>query len=531
MLVSEKHRQLILNLKNPDRVLGLVPAGRLLDYKGHTLTIVPHTIEVTRILRNLGMDTPAPMGRYYDWPGRYPPYVHQRVTAEFLSMNERAFCLNGLGSGKTLSVLWAFHYLRSLGLVTRMLVCSPLSTLERAWGDEIFRNFPDLSFAVLHGTRSRRMKLLNADHDVYIINHDGVKTDGMVDALVHRADIDLVVVDELASFRNSSTERWKAMNTIINGENTKKRQLPRKAWAWGLTGPPTPNAPTDAYAQVKLIRPGAVANVYFGAFRDTVMRQHGPFKWIARESANDTVARLMQPAVRFSREECIDLPPTTIITRHAPLTADQESAFKQMQTNLKAEIDGQQLTAINEAVKISKLLQISLGVAYGPNGEEITLPNNPRVEVVKELIEEAEGKALVFVPLTSALEHLAEALRDTYGQDAVAVVQGSTPRAERDAIFQAFQVPGSRLRVIVANPGTLSHGLTLTEASLIVWYGPTNSNETYEQANARITRPGQRRNTLIARIESTWLEREVYTRLAERQGMQGILLSMMKEPR
>lgn len=520
MLVAKKFKKLLLNLREPERVTAVMPTAKTLDYKGKTLVAIPHRIDEVRVLRNLGFDAPAPMGSYYEWPGRYQPFIHQKVTGEFLSMNPRAFVLNGMGSGKTMSVLWAFDYLRKLGLVKRMLVISPLSTLERAWGDEIFRHFPDMSFTVLHGDREKRHNLLAHDFDVYIINHDGIKNGKTLDLLRFRPELDLIVVDEIASFRNSSTERWKALNLLINGD--KKTGEGRREWAWGLTGTPTPNAPTDAWAQVKLINPSK-ASGHFGQFRDRVMRPQGPYKWIMRDGALEVVKNVMQPSVRFSREECIDLPPTTYVTRQTELSPQQKKAFDEMLRKLKTESEGAQITAVNEAVKLSKLLQICAGVAYGTEGE-VHLDNKARVELVKEIIEEAEGKVIVFVPLTGALEALAAELRKDF---TVAVIHGETSKTQRDTIFKDFQ-NAKDPRVLVANAGTMSHGITLTAANTVVWFTAIHSLETYQQACARVTRPGQKRNTLIVNIEATPMERKIYERLQGRGKTQGILLELLK---
>ena len=110
----------------------------------------------------------------------------------------------------------------------------------------------------------------------------------------------------------------------------------------------------------------------------------------------------------------------------------------------------------------------------------------------------------------------------------VAVVHGETSKTERDEIFRAFQQTQSP-RVLVANAQTMSHGLTLTAATTIIWYAPVHSNEIYSQANARVRRPGQTRTTVIAHIAGTDIERKVYKRLQEKESMQGILLEMMKE--
>lgn len=434
------------------------------------------------------------------------------------------FVVNGVvvhNSGKTLSTLWAFDYLRKQGVLQRMLVLAPLSTLERAWGDEIFRNFPDMTFAVLHGTREKRHKLLAEDFDVYVINHDGIKSADTVKLLAKREGLDLIVVDELASFRNANTDRWKALNLLING--SARQGIPGFRWAWGLTGTPTPNEPTDAWAQVRLINPTRVPQ-YRGHFRDQVMRQLTPFKWAPRDEAMQIVQHAMQPAIRFAREDCIDLPPTTYVTRHAELTKEQKGAFDQMLRQFRTEYLGGEITAVNEAVKVNKLLQICCGVAYGADNQEIPIPAGPRVNLVREIIEEAEAKVIVFVPLTAALLHLARELERDYS---VAVVHGATSKAQRDEIFTQFQ-QAPNPRVLLANPGTLSHGLTLTAANTIVWFAPIHSNEIYQQACARVTRPGQTLNTLIVNIEATPMERHIYQRLEGRERMQGVLLDLIR---
>lgn len=530
MLVSRKHKQLVLNLKNPDRITAVIPTARTMQYKGRTLVAVPHKVEEVRVLRNLGISTPAPMEYHYKWPGRFPPFQHQRVTADFLATNPRAFCLNGMGSGKTMSVLWAFDYLRRAGVVDWMLVVSPLSTLERAWGDEIFKHFPETTFAVVHGPRPKRLKLIAQPHDIYVINHDGVK-DGLdgrgarpgstLHALATKPGRGLIVIDEIAVARNSQTATWKALNLLING-NEKRGFAPRE-WAWGLTGTPMPNEPTDAWAQCRLINPSRVPQFVTG-FRDTVMRQITQFKWVAREGALETVYDAMQPAIRYSREECIDLPPTTVSTRQVDLTKEQQAAFDEMLRQFHAEYEGGQITAANEAIKMSKLLQICAGVAYGNDDTHVVLPSGPRIELVREIIEQAQAKVLVFVPFTAPLMGLAAALEKTH---TVAVVHGGVTKTQRDKIFQDFQ-SGRNPQVIVADARTMAHGLTLVEANTVVWYAPPNSAETYQQACARVTRPGQTKNTYIINIESTAIERKVYERLNGKEKLQGLLLGMMK---
>lgn len=519
MLIHKKRKALILKPRDPNRITSVIPTAKTFEWKGTTLVAVPHKVEEVRVLRNLGIDAPSPILHYYEWPGRFKPFEAQLYTAAFFTYYNRAFCLNGLGSGKTQATLWAYDFLRSQGAVKRMLVVSPLSTLERAWGDSVFDHFPHLTFCVLYGSKDRRLKLLAQPADIYIVNHDGLKV--IAEALKDRDDIDLVVVDEIAqAARNAQTDRWKVLNTVVN-----KHKPPRRCW--GLTGTPTPNEPTDAWAQCRLVAPDTVPP-YFNRFKDMTMRQTGPFRWVARENATEIVHRAMQPAIRFSREECVDLPPTTFATREVKLTPEQAKAYKEMHEKLMAEVDSGQVLAVNEAVKAGKLVQIACGVVYDSDGNEVALPNHPRVDVVADIVEEAETKTIVFVPFVSSVNMVAEEL--TKRGFSTAVIYGEVPKAERDMIFSSFQkLPEPR--VIVAQPAAMAHGLTLTAANTIVWYAPVNSAEIYEQANGRCARPGQKHNTFIIHIEGTPLERKMYQRLQHKQKMQGLLLDMVVDTR
>lgn len=513
MLISKKHKKVVLNSRHPERITTVIPTAKMLPYKGRRLVAVPHKLDETKVLRNIGYSVPSPVAFYYAWSGRYEPFAHQRSTVEFLTLNSRAFVLNQIGTGKSLSVLWAFDYLRSVGQAHKMIIVSPLSTLERVWADELFRHFPHLTYAVLHGAAPRRRKMLALDVDVYIINHDGVKI--LLDDIKARSDIDVAVVDELAEFRNQKTERWQSLNTLLAGRH----------WVWGLTGSPTPKAPTDAWAQVRLISPDRVPR-YFTRFRDQVMRQINTFKWVPRPEAAHVVKEAMQPSILFKREECIDLPPCTFSTRRVEMSPEQNKAYKDMINRLRMEYEGGEVTAVNEAVKAMKLIQIACGVAYSTDGSSVILPAPERIAAVKELVEEADGKVIVYVPLTGGLHRIAKELEEE-GYE-VGVVHGETAKGERDRVFSAFQ-EGNSMKVLVAHPKCMAHGLTLTAANVIIWYIPTNDFAVYEQACGRIVRPGQRRHQHIVHLEGSNIERRMYDRLEHKGNAQGVLLDLIKQ--
>ena len=511
MLVVEKAKALALKLDYPARVLETIPTAKVLR---PNIVVAPHRLDEVRVLRNLGFEAPSPILHYYDWPGKFRPYEHQKDTAAFLTINQRALVLNEIGTGKTQSALWAADYLIQTGQIKKILVVSPLSTLERVWGDAIFFGFPNRKAVVLHGTADRRRKLLNTEADFYIINHDGFP----IISEITMGMFDLVIVDEAAVLRNHSTQRYKVLRKWMD-KNPETR-------LWLMTGTPTPNDPTDAWTLARLVRSPYVPDS-FTAFRDQVMMKVGMYKWMPRPNSMEVVKNVLHPAVRYTRDECFDLPDTVVQTRKVELTADQKKHYQAMIRHLITESNTEAgtITAVNEAVKMQKLVQIACGVAYDDDGANVELDCSPRVNIVKELIEEAGEKVIVFVPLTGTLKMLERELSKHW---TVGVVNGSVSSNKRNEIFHNFQNEQDP-RVLIAHPETMAHGLTLTSASTVIWYGPITSNEQYVQANGRIERIGKRHVSNVIHIEGTDLEHMMYKRLANKQKLQGLLLDLIQQ--
>lgn len=513
MLIKKEHKKIVLRLRDPTKITDVIPTAKLMVYQGATFVVVPHRSVETKLLRNLGFDAPNPVDMYYTWPIRegWQPLPHQKETVRFLTENRRAFCLDDMGCGKTLSALWAFDFLRSEKTAKRLLVVSPLSTLERTWADELTYNFPHLSLSILYGSKERRRLLIQQNTDVCVINHDGTKviTDDLVNAV-----FDVVIIDEVSqAARNHTTDRWKTLKAIT-------RNTPI---VWGMTGTPIPNDPTDAWAQCRLLVPERVP-MSFNEFKNQTMKQVTDYKWIPRPESLDVVYQVMQPSIRHKRDDCIDLPPVMYETRQTPLTKAQQTMFDAMMETLYAEYKGQGITAVNEGVKAMKLTQICAGAAYGDDETTVVTPPKHRLIALRDVVEEAASKVIVFVPFRSALETIASILRSGC---TVGVIHGGVAKGERDRIFSEFQRTDNP-RVLVAQPAAMSHGLTLTAASVIVWWAPITSAETYEQANARITRPGQKHSQLIVHLQGTAIEARMYERLKTKTTMQGVLLDMLK---
>lgn len=543
-LIHKEHKALILNVANPGHVLSQVPAAKQIELKGKPLVVVPHTLMNVQMLRKLGYPVPSPIGFYYDWPrekGEIPnPFVHQLETSAFLTLNPRAYCLSEMGVGKTMSALWSADYLMNIGQVRKALIISPLSTIDRVWGDSVFIHLQNRQLAVLHGTAAKRKKLFaDSKYDFYVINPNAldiitelifkekrqkqdpmdptspeVVTRRLVDANFLRDDIDLVIIDELAMYRNGSTNRWRLLNHAIKPE----------MYVWGLTGTPTPNEPCDAWAQIRLVTPQRVPG-HFTMFRSQTMQQLTEYIWVPRKEAPEIVFNTMQPSIRFTRDECFDLPPCTYSYRHVELSDEQKKHYKEVATSLSTEIKGGMVTAMNEGVKAGKLIQIVCGVVYDKNGIEREIDAKARVAAVKEIIEQAGHKVIVFVPFTAPLLMVARELEKSF---TCGVVYGDVSHTKRGAIFASFQ-SSKDPHVLIADAGCMSHGLTLTDANTIVWYGPEWSNDTYTQANARITRSGQKNAQHIIHVASTEIEKRIYKRLQERGKVQNILLDMVQK--
>jgi len=509
--VSEKHKCAIIPYA--PAVATMIPHCKELGHKGYKFLVVPSGKDEMQLLRNLGYQAPTDMVLNYDWNG-IVPFDSQKVTANMMVHNKRAFILNEMGCGKTLSALFAFDYLKKNHLANRMIVVAPLSCVTTVWEREVFTRMPHLHCVSLWApTAEKRIQRLKEPADIYVINHDGIGV--ILPELLARKDIDTVLIDELAVFRNKTTDRWKHANKLVTNAT----------YSWGMTGSPTPKEPADAWAQVKLLRPGNVPR-YYKEFRDMTMTQINQFRWIPKRDANETVFSVMQPCVRFTREDCLDLPETTYSTHEVPLTAIQNKAYKKMVAHSYVQFTSGAINAANAAVVTSKLLQISCGFGYDSTGRVIKIPAPGRVTELKDIIDECDHKLIVFVPYIAAVRMLFKELQ-TAGYDA-AMVYGDTKKRERDQIFTDFQY-SNKLKVLVAHPQTMAHGLTLTAANTIVWYSPSPSLEIYEQANARITRPSQVNKTHILHIQGSPIEKKIYNKLSNRADAQNVLLEMFAD--
>lgn len=451
----------------------------------------------SEILAKLGFDAPSPMLKDYQWTGKLTPFEHQKTTASFLSIRRRAFCFNEQGTGKTASVIWAADYLMKKGLVKRVLVLCPLSIMKSAWQQDLFKFAMHRSCSVAHGSAKQREKIIAAGAEFVIINFDGL---AVVKDAIMQGGFDLIVVDEANAYKNAQTNRWKIFRQVMNTLN------PR---LWMLTGTPAAQSPLDAYGLAKLAESPSCPK-YYGQYRESVMMKVSAFKWIPKPHAQEVVHNILQPAIRFEKKDCLDLPEVTHIEREALLSPQQQKYYAKLKSQMLFEADGEEVSAVNAASRINKLLQISGGAVYTDTGEVLEFDVSNRLNVVLEVIEEASNKVLVFVPFT----HTIELLRAKLEKEGITcdVINGKVPVNKRSEIVTQFQTDKDP-HVLIIQPQAASHGLTLTAADTIIWYAPVTSVETYLQANARINRPGQKNAMTIVHIQGSEVEGRLYRML------------------
>ena len=504
---------LLVRTRNPDKITQVIQKSKVIgEQEGISEVLVSWNLGNTIILKNLGFKKPlSPILGHYQWPGVYKPFAHQKDIAAFLSIHKRAFNLSQQGTGKTCAAAWAADYLLSIGAIHRVLVVCPLSIMDCAWRSDLFKTVMHRRVGIAHGSRDQRIQVINSNAEFVIINYDGVEV--VRDELV-AGGFDLIIADESTYLKNDKTRRWKAFNSLI-GPDT---------WVWLMTGTPAAQSPEDAYGQAKIVNPSAVPS-YAGRFRDKVMTKVTMFKWVPNSNAQEIVHSVLQPAIRYTTEECLDLPEQLYTTYEVPMTAQQEKYYKKLRKDLLIQAAGEEISAVNAAVQLGKLLQISSGAAYADTGEVVQFDASNKLNEMLNVVQQASHKTLIFCAFRHSIDIVGEFLKK-HGVSSEAIHGGVSPK-KRTEIFKNFQESPDP-HVLIIQPQAAAHGVTLTAANTVIWFSPTTSAETYLQANARVHRAGQRNPCLVVHLCSSGVEKQLYKALEDRTLAQDNLLSMYK---
>ena len=502
-------KALLLKLRNPKRVTETVSKSKEMP---DNEVLVNWGLDEMHTLKKLNINVPSPIQGQYKWTGKYVPFDHQKKTAAFFTMNRKSFCFNEQGTGKTASAIWAADFLLNKGKIKRVLVICPLSIMDSAWREDLFSFAPHRSVDIAYGASKKRKAIIEQGADFVIINYDGVE---IVSEEIANGGFDLIIVDEATHYKNAQSKRWKTLNKLIKDDT----------WLWLMTGTPAAQSPLDAYGLAKMINPLNVPR-FFGSFRDMVMRKVTQFRWIIKPEATDLVFNVLQPAIRFTKKQCLDLPAMTYVKRKVELTRQQQKYYDMLKKKLVMTVGDDEVSAVNAAVIMNKLLQISAGAVYTDEGDTLEFDIKHRYKVLREVIDESSQKVLIFVPFKHTIDILTDKLRT----DGITteVIRGDVPVARRTDIFKRFQTTDNP-RVLVIQPQSAAHGVTLTAANTVVWWGPTPSLETYAQANARVHRSGQTHPCTVVQLQGSAVEKRVYALLDNRINVHTKMIDLYKE--
>lgn len=463
----------------------------------------------------------------YRWPGLYAPMKHQIKMVDLMVRSKRCYILADMGTGKTMSALWAADFLMTQGLVKRVLVICPKTIMRSAWVDDIMKTIIHRSHAVLDGEAAKRRKKAKGTEEFHIINFDGLK---VVADILKANEYDLIIADELTAFKTKSSDRWAQAAALI-GPNT---------WVWGLTGTPTPQGPMDAHGQVMLLTPENLPPNK-RQYEDMVMIRLATYILKPKRGWQEVVHNIMQPAIRVRKDECLDLPPVTNMFREVDISPGQRrmlDILRREGTVSVGEEGEYTITAENAAVAMGKYRQIVAGGIYDDTGEALDLDNKARLAEVVSIIETTKaavdeeaakgrpaGKTLVFAPYKHLIEIIVKHLEKKKFK--VGKITGEVSGTAREAILKAFQ-DTHEMDVIVAVPDAFSHGVTATAASTTVWYAPPGRTEVYLQACERTARPGQTQHMNVIHLYGDKTERGYYDALINNSLSQTDLFELYK---
>ena len=495
-------KALLFRTRSPDKY-SIIPRSQIVEQydDGSAEVAVFWGLDEARVLRNMGVkNVPSPIVKRYDWPGKFKPMAHQVETASFLTLHRKAFVFSEPGTGKTLSALWAADYLMQRKEVRRCLILCPLSIMQSAWMQDLNASIIHRSAVIAHHPQaSRRIEMIQQDYEFVITNYEGLNL--IAGETTANGKFDLVIVDEANAYKTITTKRWKSLQSIIKPDTL----------LWMMTGTPASQSPADAYGLAKLVNPNGVPK-FFTAWRDQVMNKITMFKWAPKANATEVVHQALQPSIRFTKDQCLDLPPVITMTREVPMTPQQKKYYDLLKERMLIQAAGETISAVNAAAGVSKLLQISCGAAYTDDKEVVEFDAAPRLNVLEEIMDETSRKVIIFALFRSSID----TIHTHFEKQGIksAVIQGDVKPTARADIIRRFQNEPD-LRVLVMQPQATAHGITLTAADTVVFYGPLMSVEQYIQCIARADRKGQNSDKVtVIHIEGSPIEKKMFKALS-----------------
>ncbi len=448
-------------------------------------------------------------------------HAYQNYCIRFLEDHPESMLILEMGLGKSVVSLTAVLDLMFDSFdVSKVLVIAPLRVVRSVWPKEVklWDHTSFLRMSVVTGTARQREAALQKDADIYAINRDNIAW--LVKRYASNLEkwpFDMVIIDELSSFKNQSSIRWKAVRKI---RPFVKRMV-------GLTGTPAPNGLIDLWAQVHLIDNGQRLGRFIGPFRTQFFRPESMnpmtgivYRYAILPGAEEAIyKRISDITVSMKALDHLDMPECTTVEHTVQLDAKERKAYDSLKKDMLLELDGQQIDASNAAVLSGKLLQLSGGSIYGDDGE-IHKIHSRKLEMLEDLVEQANGQSVLVScwfrhEKQRIVEHLSER-----GYEVRELLSGN----------DIDDWNNGKIQVAVISPASAGHGLNLQKGGhILIWYTPVWSLELYQQTNARLWRQGQKDVVSIHHIitENT-IDSRILKILAGKENVQDSLIEAVK---
>ena len=444
---------------------------------------------------------------------KYCPFEYQVFTKQFIIDHPAAGVFLDMGMGKTVTTLTAVEELmHDYFEIRKVLIIAPLKPAEETWPSELKKwdHLAGLSYSLVLGSQEDRKRALARDADIFIINRENVVW--LVQELRNAWPFDMVVIDELSSFKSSKAQRFRAL----------KKVRPKISRIVGLTGTPAPNGLIDLWPQIYLLDEGKALGRTLSSYRDAYFdpdkrNQMIVYSWKLKPGAEQAIYRYLSGCcISLDSNEYLDLPERRYIRHEIELSPQARKIYDRLERETLLEFADGDINGATAATLRSKLLQLCGGAAYNDAGSYEVLGED-KLLALDELLEEANGQpVLVFYNY----RHERDRILARY-PEAVSIKEPDAVRR-----WNAGEIP-----ILVAHPASAGHGLNLQDGGhIIIWFGPTDNLEYYLQANKRLHRPGQKQVVLIHHIlaKDTWDIPVMDSTLLPKEKQQAALLEAVK---
>ena len=442
---------------------------------------------------------------------KFIPHDYQRYVTSYIEENLISAIFLDMGLGKTIITLTAiFDLTLDSFQVRKVLVIAPLRVARDTWPLEIEKwdHLKGLKYKVAVGTEAERKAALMQKAQVYIINRENV------DWLINKGgvpfDFDMVVIDELSSFKSHQAKRFKALMKV----------RPKVNRIVGLTGTPASNGLMDLWAEFRLLDMGHRLGRFIGRYREDYFvpdkrNQQIIFSYKAKPGAEEAIyEKISDITISMKGSDYLKLPDLVINEVSVKLSEDELKTLDEMKKELITTIEGEEITAANAAALSGKLLQMANGAVYDDNGEVIQI-HDKKLDALEDLIEAANGKPVL---IAYWFKHDLSRILKRF------------PAEKLDTTESIKRWNAGEISVAVIHPASAGHGLNLqVGGSTLIWFGLTWSLELYQQTNARLWRQGQKDAVVIHHlITKETIDERVMKALKNKDNTQAALIDAVK---